>query len=355
MKENKHWVDDNGTLYFGTIPKVTETLPVGIYELNYSPKTGFYLKRISEKFDIEGKIYGTETEFIDRVVTASETIKKNLGILLKGLKGTGKTITAKLICHKLNVPVILINQSIDNLGEFINSIEQDIIIFFDKFEKVYNVSADGEDYYDDEGKVTKKGINHLLTLMDGVFTSKYKRTFLMTTNKVWLPDTLLSRPSRIRYIKDFTDLSTENIKEILNDLLINKKLIPDLVSFLSSLEFITIDIIKTLSEEVNIFNKVDEEFLKIFNVTKAKPKEDFYLVSNKGNKEETLLENNYGYKLENLYEGMQLRFKNIPYLIKQVNQEQKEVIVTDMKGSKESKLIVKEHSNVHQAIENLIF
>lgn len=350
MKKDKHWVDDDGTLYFGTIPKVTEKLPNGIYELNES-RNGFYLKRISEDFAIEGKIYGTEEEFINRVITANKNIKKNFGILLKGLKGTGKTITAKLICQKVDVPVILVNQSFNNIGEFINSIEQDIVIFFDEFEKVYNLAHDGEDYYEDD-KLIKRGIKELLTLMDGVFTSDYKRIFLMTTNKIWLPETLESRPSRIRYIKDFTDLSTENIKEVLDDLIENKELIPQLVTFLSSLQYITIDIIKTLAEEVNIFDRADDEFLEVFNVKKSENKEEFYLILSKG--QEKLLLNDYKYRLNTLYEGMNLAFRNERFIIKSVNLETNELIVTRGTDKKEHTIIAKEASSIHSSMLNLI-
>src|ERR1035437_5402253 len=191
----KKWLQSGEVFMLDHVPQTQDKLPVGVYELVMAPR-GPMLLWISDKFELPKKIYGTEDILIARCIKTYETLSKNFGILFKGLKGTGKTITAKQICHYLDLPVILINEDFGNIGQFINSIPQDVILFFDEFEKTYEFYGGSQN--EDGEQRGKKNISSLLTLMDGVFTTKYKRLFLMTKNKADLPDQLLSRPSRIR-------------------------------------------------------------------------------------------------------------------------------------------------------------
>ena len=90
------------------------------------------------------------------------------------------------------------------------------------------------------------------------------------------PDAMLARPSRIRYIRDFADLTREAILEILNDTVKNKTLIPALVDLLKSLEIITVDIVKAIADEANLYNTADPDFFALFNIKKAENKFDIY-------------------------------------------------------------------------------
>ena len=58
--------------------------------------------------------------------------------------------------------------------------------------------------------------------MDGVYNSKHRKIFLLTTNQLYINDNLIGRPSRIRYKKTFGNLSAETIKSYLGDNLIDK-------------------------------------------------------------------------------------------------------------------------------------
>jgi SpoVK/Ycf46/Vps4 family AAA+-type ATPase len=173
-------------------------------------------------------------------------------VLLNGLKGTGKTVTAKVICNKLNLPVILINENPEGGGipDFLNEIEQDVIVMMDEYEKVFGEDAE------------------LLTVMDGVLTSTSRKLFMLTTNNTYINENLLQRPSRIRYQKTFKDLSPEVIEEIVDDLLKYKKHKGELISAISNLEVITIDVVKSIIEEVNIHNEPPSVFMDVFNVKK---------------------------------------------------------------------------------------
>ena len=61
----------------------------GIYEVKVS-MTGFYLSKIAEFFTFDYKLYGLNQKFIDYVLKTYENTTGNLGVLLDGIKGTGK-------------------------------------------------------------------------------------------------------------------------------------------------------------------------------------------------------------------------------------------------------------------------
>jgi Cdc6-like AAA superfamily ATPase len=251
MESKNIWNQDGNNFTLGETTKHIKELPAGVYVLNKS-MFGFYLDRIEEKFEFGHKLYGLETSLIERVIKTWNSTNKNLGVLLNGLKGTGKTVTAKVICNRLNLPVILVNENPDGGGipDYLNEIEQDVIVMMDEYEKVF-----GED-------------SELLTVMDGVLTSSSRKLFMLTTNNTYINENLLQRPSRIRYQKTFKDLSPEIIEEIVDDLLKYKKHKGELLSAISNLEVITIDVVKSIIEEVNIHNESPSVFMDVFNVKK---------------------------------------------------------------------------------------
>lgn len=270
----KKWSQDGINFSIGDITKQIKELPVAVYTLNRS-MFGFYLTKIEDQFEFSHKLYGLETSLIDRIVRTWDGTNKNLGVLLNGLKGTGKTVTSKVICNTVQLPVILINMNPEGGGipEFLNEIEQDVIVFIDEYEKIFGADAE------------------LLTVMDGVLTSEYRKLFLLTTNNTHINENLLQRPSRIRYHKTFKDLAPSVIEEIVDDTLENKKFRQDLISAISNLEVITIDVVKSLIEEVNLHNESPSEFMDVFNVRKITGKYTVYkqtIDSNGTVKEEVL-------------------------------------------------------------------
>ena len=260
----KKWKEDGAIYTIGDTSKQRDKLPTAVYTLNKS-MFGFYLEKIEDRFEFNHKLYGLERSLIDRVIKTWRETNKNLGILLNGLKGTGKTVTSKVICNELNLPVILIGENPDGGGipEFLNEIEQDVIVFIDEYEKVFGQEAD------------------LLTVMDGVLSSTSRKIFLLTTNNTYINDNLLQRPSRIRYHKTFKDLAPDVIEEIVDDVLVHPKFKEEAIYAISNLEVITIDVVKSIIEEINIHNESPKEFMDIFNVRKITGKYSVYVVSDK--------------------------------------------------------------------------
>jgi broad-specificity NMP kinase len=246
------WAKIGNKFYIGDKSTQNDLLDKGVYKLSFDKhQNKLYLEHVQDRFTFDYKVYGIQTDFINRCVKTYQATTNNLGVLLNGLKGTGKTVTAQKLCNELNLPVIIIHQKWQEVSipAFINDIQQEVVVFFDEYEKIYN-------NYDD----------NILTVMDGVLNNGYRRVFLLTTNKMYINENMLQRPSRIRYINTFTDLSVEVITEIVDDKLKFPEYREEIVSFISNLEAITVDIVKAIIDEVNIHNQPPSVFKDIFNL-----------------------------------------------------------------------------------------
>ena len=85
------WLQDGNIFNQGSATTVSHPkgLPKGIYEVKLS-MAGFYLSKIAESFTFDYKLYGLNQKFIDYVLKTYENTTGNLGVLLDGIKGTGK-------------------------------------------------------------------------------------------------------------------------------------------------------------------------------------------------------------------------------------------------------------------------
>lgn len=249
----KVWNDEGNRLYLSFPSKEFDKLDNGaIYTVNVDEFGRFYLTKKSEGYKFDYKLYGLESKFINRVLKTYSKTHGNLGILLNGIKGTGKTVSSKLIASEINQPIILIDRKLDGVHTFLNTITQDITIFIDEYEKVYGDSA------------------QMLTIMDGALNSTFRRMFLMTTNDLYVDRNLIERPSRVRYLKMFGNLKPEVVEEVIDDILEYPEMKKECISFISSLETITIDIVKAVINEVNIHEEAPSAFEDVFNVKKIK-------------------------------------------------------------------------------------
>ena len=234
------WLQDGNLFSQGSSTTVShpEGLPKGIYEVKLS-MAGFYLSKIAESFTFDYKLYGLNQKFIDYVLKTYKNTTGNLGVLLDGIKGTGKTVVAKELCNRLQLPVILVqsmgSDTNDKLIKYLSTaIDFDCIFFFDEYEKEFKDSSD------------------VLSFMDGTYNSIYRKIFLLTTNELNVDSNLLGRPSRIRYKKSFGNLSEEVTRELLNDILEDKTAIEKVIELTHSMNIITIDLIKAIATEINI-------------------------------------------------------------------------------------------------------
>lgn len=264
----KVWNDEDNRLYLSHPSKEFDELENAIYTIGVDAFGRFYLTKTSDGFTFDYKIYGLETKLVERVLKTYQSTKANLGILLNGLKGTGKTVSSKIIASKLNQPIILVDTKYDGVQFFLNSITQNITIFIDEYEKVF-------------GETTS-----MLTIMDGALNSTYRRVFLLTTNELYIDKNLIQRPGRIRYLKKFEDLNPEIVTEIVNDILEYPEFKNECITFISNLETITVDIVKAVINEVNIHAEGPSAFEDIFNVKKLTGKYNISIREENGAMEE---------------------------------------------------------------------
>ena len=236
--EQNIWIQDGDTFMKGsaTTKAHPEGLPKGIYEVKES-MMGYYLNRLGDSFVFNYKLYGINAEFIEHFVKTYTNTTGNLGVLFNGIKGTGKTVTAEELCNRLGLPVIIVKacKEVDNMLKFLaTQINFDCIFFFDEYEKEFKESS------------------AVLSFMDGVHNSQYRKVFLLTTNELEINSNLLGRPSRIRYVRSFGNLPEETTLELLNDILINKDAVEPVLDLVRQMQIITIDLVKALAQEVNI-------------------------------------------------------------------------------------------------------
>ena len=217
-----------------------QTLPQGNYILKRDPRSGEYYLNKKESFVMPSKVYGDHS-IVDRWLKSWKiNSSKNLGILLSGVKGSGKTITAQKFCMDSELPVIMINEPFEGT-DFVDFITDpklgECIIFIDEFEKIYN----------------RDNQHDMLSLMDGNYNTKL--IFLLTVNEERINDYLINRLNRIKYRKMYGDLEFEIMEEVIEDMLVNKEHKPSIYEFFEKVNMRTFDLLTNLIKEMNLFNE----------------------------------------------------------------------------------------------------
>ena len=258
IAEKQKWINDGGVLY--PIPGYATLLPCpgsGIFRICEEPRSKrLGLEKIDETFTFNFKIYDLDCEDVMNKIIKTWTSElfaqsdKNLGVIFNGLKGTGKTIAAKLLSNRIGLPVIVISKPMEGLLEFIQSLCFESVILIDEAEKTF----------DDEREV-------LLKMIDGVYNNK-RKLYILTTNKLNIDENLLGRPGRIRYIKEFGNLSPQAINDVIDDNLNDASLREGILELMDTLEISTIDILKSIIDECNIMGEVPSD--PMLNIPKAK-------------------------------------------------------------------------------------
>jgi SpoVK/Ycf46/Vps4 family AAA+-type ATPase len=263
-----HIIKSAGTYSFYNEIEINKTLSPGVYTIEWDGYFNCYLKD-GEPLTVPEKLYDVEKPFREQVVNSFRKIPRNLGVLLSGYKGQGKSVTAKLLCKELNIPVLMITRQVPkevNLLNQLNVLKQEYILFIDEFEKIFKKSSNSND-----GEKKYHTDDVFLSIMDGGLSSTYKKLFLLTTNSE-IGDYFINRPSRIRYYKNYQFIPESLYTMIVNDKLENKEFENDLREHLS-LNDCTIDLLCSIIEEINIHNVPYSSFKEFFN---HKPKKITY-------------------------------------------------------------------------------
>jgi hypothetical protein len=239
-----------------------ELLPNGVYLTKYDARTEEFYLELSDDFTKPSKIYGNSDILSDRYVNTFNSGSKSMGILLTGLKGTGKSLTAKLTAMKANIPVILITEQFkgEKFKSFLNSIKQSVTIFIDEFEKTY---------YEVHAQ------DALLSLLDGIF--ECKKLFIFTSNQVdRINQYMLNRPGRIRYLAEYDSLDESVIDEVIEDMLIDKSKSAELYDIIDIMGVISMDLLVGIITEINMYGEKPKEAVKFLNI---RPEDSTYNIS----------------------------------------------------------------------------
>lgn len=124
--------------------QVLDQIPVGTYKVNFNPMSGYTLEK-RQDFEEATKVYGEHEVIAERIITRYMSMERNFGTILGGRKGTGKSLTARLISTKLlalGIPTIIVDEDTDGIVDFLESIEQRVFVLFDEFEKVFDSGND---------------------------------------------------------------------------------------------------------------------------------------------------------------------------------------------------------------------
>ena len=184
-----------------------DQLPPKTYRVDYDPETRIFSLLEAHDFEIpETKIYGQHLDTDKKVLNSMDKMNRNLGVILSGDKGIGKSLFSKCLglkARKKGIPVILVNEYHEGIANFLEEIEQTVMILFDEYDKTF-----------DEKKHNCQA--EMLSLFDGV--SAGKKLFVITCNEIQsLSQYLINRPGRFHYHFRFLYPTADEIRDYMED------------------------------------------------------------------------------------------------------------------------------------------
>jgi hypothetical protein len=259
-RENKTFLKRGNTFWITDPATVShhDLLPPGNYIIKRSMFGEYFLEQV-DPFTQPPKIYGDTPVIVSRILDTYKNRMGNTGVLLSGEKGAGKTLLGKVLSNRAaseGIPTLLINEPHcgEAFNQFIQSITQLCILFFDEFEKVYD----------------KEKQEELLTLLEGVFQTR-KLMILTCNDKYKIDSHMTNRPGRIFYSLEFKGLDGGFIREYYADNLLDPSHSEAVVNLATLFYSFNFDILKALAEEMNRYGETPLQAMKYLN---AKPDGD---------------------------------------------------------------------------------
>lgn len=229
-----------------------DALPVGVYTVKVNLRE-YYLEE-HDPFVLPPKLYGKSTVWASRILNTFRVERpQSLGVLLSGLKGSGKTLLSKSLSIQMDAPTLLVNEPYfdDKFMDFLARIAQPATIIFDEFEKVYR---------------NKEMQDRILTLFDGVNSLQNKLLVLTCNDKYSLREHFHNRPGRLRYSLDFGSLEEGFIREYCEENLTDQGYTKDVVRVAAVCSEFNFDMLQALVRELNMYGGPISEIVEVLNV-----------------------------------------------------------------------------------------
>lgn len=223
-----------------------DKLPAQTYKVCFHPQKGFWLESFID-LEVNEKVYGVHEQKVQKVFQAFEKFERNLGIILSGDKGIGKSLFAKMASIKAvqnGYPLIIVTTYIPGIADFLSQIDQEIVVLLDEFDKTFNEGKDNNNAKDPQ--------TEMLTLFDGINSGK--KMFIVTCNDLkGLNDYLVNRPGRFHYHFRFEYPQAEEIREYMRDKLAEEywKEIEAVVSFSKKIS-LNFDCLRAIAFELSL-------------------------------------------------------------------------------------------------------
>jgi hypothetical protein len=219
------------------------TLEAGkVYTVEIDRYTDEITFNVAPNITLPEKLYTTteDDKFVNKIINHYNNSKEGItGVMLSGLKGSGKTIMMKRLALESNLPILLIDKSFyprHLITLFNKLVDTPICILMDEVDKL------GDDYSDD----------YLLKVLDGINSSGKKLMIFTCNDDEDISEYLKDRCSRIRYWKDYGEMPASMIQAVLEDKLDDKTEIKPLTDFIQEkFECASFDNIASFADEVN--------------------------------------------------------------------------------------------------------
>ncbi|MCM1324392.1 MAG: AAA family ATPase [Acetobacter sp.] len=244
---------------YGDDVRTFKELPAESFEVNFNKMIGFYLTKRPDLVANEEKIYGDHERRAEKVMRSYALSERNFGIILSGQKGIGKSLLARVLAQKAiaaGMPVITVSIAVPGIANFLASIEQEVLIIFDEFEKTFGKHDDDDPQ------------EELLSLFDGLDNGK--KLFCITCNDPKkLNEFMINRPGRFHYHFSISNPSDEEVRQYMTDKLLPQyqNMIEKVVGFSQTIHM-TYDYLRAIAFELNQGYSI-EEILQDLNISRA--------------------------------------------------------------------------------------
>lgn len=241
---NKKFVQDGVNTFIFEFDEsfAKDKLPAAIYTVCFSPLQGFYLQKNKDNFTETGKNYGSLNSRADRIIKTYESRDASTGVLLTGLKGSGKTLLSQTVANKMiekGLPIVLVESAFtgDAFVNFLSKIGECVLVF-DEFAKVFDARNHDE----------KDKQNGLLGIFDGNKSLK-RLIFVIENNSHSLNEFYKNRPGRLFYHFEYDKLEELVIDEYCADKKISDKVKTEIKSAYYRIRSFSFDILKAIVDE----------------------------------------------------------------------------------------------------------